>query len=284
MKFGFITDELTQDFELAVQVGSALGASGLELRSAWGLAPDQLTEAQLWKVKELIAKYSCQLTVYCSAFGKEPPPRSEEAVGAYSMRLQQEIDRAVKVGAGSIRIFPFLRSGDPDAASAGRALNRVLLGVSNPGLQILVETGTLTNAPNIDHMISCLRQITVMDSGMLGILWDPGNTAFAGFVTRSFVEEYLAASDLIKHIHVKDPVASERYVKIGQGEVGWLDLLGALKRESFSGWLSLETHWRSERILSRDERNMPWGDLFSRGGFQPTIECILEMRRLYNDG
>ncbi|MCM5693042.1 sugar phosphate isomerase/epimerase [Sinorhizobium meliloti] len=283
MKIGFITDELTQDFELAVQIGSAIGAPGIELRSAWGLAPDRLTRSHLQKIRELTAKYNCQLTVYCSPFGKEPLPQSKAAVDECRTRLQQEINRALDLGAGSIRIFPFLRSNDPEPYSAGRALNCVLDGISNGELQILVETGTLTNAPNIDDMISCLSEITTIDKSKLGVLWDPGNTAFAGFAKRSFIEEYRLGSDLIRHIHVKDPVAGERYVKLGCGEVGWQELLPTLKAQKYSGWLSLETHWRFDRILSANERRMPWGEGFTQGGFQPTIECIIELKRLYDD-
>jgi hypothetical protein len=36
--------------------------------------------------------------------------------------------------------------------------------------------------------------------------------------------------------------------------------------DGYSGWLSLETHWRPGRILNAMERDYPWGDSFSKGG------------------
>ncbi|MFD1052057.1 hypothetical protein ACFQ1S_44050, partial [Kibdelosporangium lantanae] len=52
--------------------------------------------------------------------------------------------------------------------------------------------------------------------------------------------------------------------------------------DGYTGWLSLETHWRIGRVLTQQQRDTPWGKEFSDGGYEASVECMRQLDKLVN--
>ena len=50
--------------------------------------------------------------------------------------------------------------------------------------------------------------------------------------------------------------------------------------DGYSGYISLETHWRATEILSKDELDRPGGGKFSEGGEYASGVCIKNIQEM----
>jgi sugar phosphate isomerase/epimerase len=171
-----------------------------------------------------------------------------------------------------LRIFSFYRSGNPDVPAAAAAMDAVLGRVCTGGVTLGVETGTRTNTPTAALARQLLERLGRPN---IGVVWDPGNTVFSGFGDGAGLSGLtnLRPADLV-HIHVKDPLGTSGYVELGRGSLPWRTILDALAEREYRRYLSLETHWRRERVLTAPERDEPWGDGFSGGGYEASDTCM----------
>lgn len=91
------------------------------------------------------------------------------------------------------------------------------------------------------------RIIRAVDHPALKAIWDPGNDYVSGGVP--YPEGYEAVRPFICHVHVKDarvvdpPTGLTAWEAVGRGEVDYVAQFRALRRDGYSGTLSLETHW-----------------------------------------
>jgi sugar phosphate isomerase/epimerase len=177
-----------------------------------------------------------------------------------------------------VRIFSFYRTDPtvPEPERAAAQAREVLGPVQLPdGVRLALETGTRSNTPTVRL---ALRFLDTLGDERIGVLWDPGNTAFSGFDPSPFPADFAAGSDRIVHVHVKDPRGTARYVRLGDGDLPWPQILAGLDAADYDGWLTLETHWRRDRELTPQQRDEPWGEDISAGGTEASAECIAVLR------
>ena len=96
-------------------------------------------------------------------------------------------------------------------------------------------------------------------------------------------------SGRIFHLHVKDAVRRSGAVRsgeliavgtpVGVGDVDWRAHFRALQAMGYRGLISLETHWRLEKI---DESllHLPAGHAFSHGGEPASRTCLHNLKAL----
>jgi sugar phosphate isomerase/epimerase len=100
-----------------------------------------------------------------------------------------------------------------------------------------------------------------------------------------FPDGYRRIKALAPHVHVKDavrPAGEEpRCVPIGDGEVDWPGQFKALREDGYSGYLSLETHWRATARLSNEALELPGGIEFSEGGEYASGICMNHIRSIF---
>lgn len=186
--------------------------------------------------------------------------------------------RAELLGAPFVRIFTFYREGDPDPRRAANAAREVLDGVPADRVPLVVETGMRTNSPTMRHTLEFLD---ALGDDRLGVLWDPGNSVFSGWDPAPFPQDYALGRDRIRHVHVKDPNGRDGYVRLGDGDLPWPAILTRLAEDGYRGWLSLETHWRIGREpLTQRQRDEPWGEEFTAGGFEASSQCMRLLREM----
>ena len=257
MKLSVITDEISMDFEHALDVMLEYGATGAELRSLWGTNIIDLPDDQIERAKKALDARGMVVSCIASPLFKCD---LHETVGSAAGRTHQAQDRGLAQQMAAlercihlcnvfdtpfIRIFAFWKRGDltdniekeiirlfeEPAARAEKA--GVILGLENEH-SCYLGTGR-----------EIAQVIKAVNSPGLKAVWDPGNAFCAGEVP--YPDGYEAVKDCIVHVHVKDVVSEDdkpKFVCIGDGKIDYDGQLHALKEDGYDGYLSLETHYR----------------------------------------
>ncbi|MER6557465.1 sugar phosphate isomerase/epimerase family protein [Streptomyces sp. NPDC001027] len=278
MRLAIINDELSQDIEAAAAQTARLGFGGLEIRSSGGVPPHLMSDAQLTAVRDTVAGHGLAVAGFDPPALKCALPRTDAEITAVRDLVVDAVRRAELLGAPFVRVFTFYREGDPDPRAAAKAAQEVLDGVPHDRVPLVVETGMRTNSPTMRHTLAFLDEL---GDDRLGILWDPGNSVFSGWDPAPFPQDYALGRERIRHVHVKDPDGRTAYVRLGHGDLPWPAILARLAEDGYDGWLSLETHWRIGRPpLTQQQRDEPWGEEFTAGGFEASSQCMELLREM----
>lgn len=273
-QLAIIGDEVSQDLDTVLDVLHRTGYRGLELRSVWDTPPHLLSDAQAREVGDRCEAAGVEVIGLDAPVCKSDLPRGRAEIDAERDVLLRCLELARTVGASFIRCFTFYRDGAPDPRAAVAAFAEVIADIDVDGVDLLIETGMRTNTPTIPLTLEFLRHL---DRDEVGILWDPGNSAFSGIEPEPFPGDWVAGRHRIRHVHVKDPRGQAEYVRLGEGDLDWPAIVGRLADDGYDGWLSLETHWRADRVLDQAERDRPWGAEFSRGGVEASTLCMQDL-------
>jgi len=267
-----LTDEISQDLDQALDLCCRHGFPAIEVRSVWNTPPQQLTLRQCRDIAHRAAAHGIAIAGFASPVFKTPLPDSAARLADCEALLARSLEQCEALGVRLLRVFSFYRTAKPNVPGAAAAMDAVLARVPADCVTLCVETGTRTNTPTAALARDLLERLGRPN---LSILWDPGNTVFAGFSGNARLAGLmdLRPSDLA-HVHVKDPVGTTGYVELGRGSLRWPNILDALAERGYGGYLSLETHWRRERVLTAPERDEPWGDAFSAGGYEASDTCM----------
>lgn len=271
MKLSVIGDEISQDLEEVIDVIKDNKFDGIEIRSVWNTRPDLLDQKQIEKIVHLMKKSSLSIAGFDSPCFKTEIPVSDRDLENARESFLHAINQARLLNSKFVRVFTFYRNGDPSPEKAGQIISDIIKDILPHDIEVYFETGMRTNTPTIQHM---LKFLDIIADNRIGIVWDPGNSVFAGAAKKPFPKDYEIGKDIIKHIHVKDPKGQYEYIKLGEGDIPWQSIIRQLLDDSYQGYLSLETHWRKTHILTQAERDNPWFDRFSKGGLETSIECM----------
>jgi sugar phosphate isomerase/epimerase len=277
VKLAIIGDEVSQDLEAVLGLIREHGFDGIEIRSVWNTRPHELSLDQCQRIREKAGEAGVEIVAYDSPAFKQALPRTGREDDRAARLLEASIGVARALGAPPTRIFSFYRQGPPRLEAAAEAMARLLDQVPCPDVPLLLENGMRTNSPTAPALAELLDLLAPRD---LGALWDPGNAAFSG------LEETLPPAALemlrgrLRLVHVKDPLSSDSYTRLGGGDVPWGSIVSGLLATGFVGALSLETHWRRGRVLSQAERDEPWGEAFSCGGHESSSICMAALTEL----
>jgi sugar phosphate isomerase/epimerase len=239
-------DEIDPDPAVQAAVLLALGASHIEVRSAWGTNVSELEPPQVATLKEILDEKGLKVSAVASPIGKVD----------VSLPVEHELDRLrqiISVAKGLdtkyIRIFSFFRAEDRSAEDI-RDDVMVRMGAlaalaSESGVVLLHENekGIYGDTPE-----RVLDIMTTVDSPALRIAWDNANFVQVG--VKPYTEGYAMLRPYLEYFQVKDALAATgEVVPSGEGD-GELDAtIAALKADGFSGFASLEPHLASAHEL-----------------------------------
>jgi len=257
-ELGVITDEVSQDFENALQWARSFGLSWVELRFLWNKYVIDLTEDDVKHAKDLLAKHQMKVSVVDSPFfktllpgtqsnfdtGKSDPLQSD--FGAQQGILEKAIKRAKDFGTDKVRIFAFLRVAQPLTVfdRVARELEETAAIAQRENIRLLLENEF---SCNVATGAESAAMLSAVKSPTLGLNWDPGNAYAAGETPFPNGYEPLDKKR-IWHMHLKDaapnPNGGEAIWKpIGSGKIDYLGQFRALINDGYHGTLSLETHY-----------------------------------------
>jgi sugar phosphate isomerase/epimerase len=254
-----ISDEFSPDPGVAFPAMAGVGMRGAELRVINGRNIIDLSDEEVDAVRVLAEAHGIQILGIASPLlkcdlpsGSKIDPRLQRDIfgAAYTLADQPRLTRrafeiAKRSGARMIRVFSYWRAESPALVLEEVASTLVDLAeqAGRHGLLIAVEN---EHACNIATGHEAARLLTVANHPALTLIWDPANALVAG--EEAFPEGYeKLPSGRIGHVHVKDcrmqngvPV----WGPVGEMDVDWDGQLRALVRDGYTGWLSLETHWK----------------------------------------
>lgn len=281
MKLAFITDEATQSLTEAIAFAKEHGMEGVELRSVEDTPIDRIPAETLQEYKKLLDDAGLKVCNLASSFFKCLPG---EAAPEYE-KLRRLCDAADILDCKTIRGFVFFAEGEP-------AITEEMIGLFAPaveilktrGKELLLEADPSVNTTNHAALAAFLDRL---DSDVVGAIYDPGNDIYDRYREVPYPDGYEAAKTWVRHVHIKDAVRNEQgepyCVCIGTGWVDYPGLLKALKRDGYDGWLSLETHYRVNAVISEELMTRPGGAAFSEGGLGATAESAAALRRLMEE-
>ena len=257
-----ITDEFSQDIETAAHSMAQIGMTGAELRMVFGKNIIDLTDAELDRACEIVARHGLAIVSIASPLLKCVLPDSPEV----DARFQQDVfaathtfadqprlaDRALEIaertGARIIRVFSYWRTVRPEACfeRIARALQHLAGQAALHGRTIGLEN---EHACNIATGAETAQVLEAMAHPNLKVVWDPANAYVSG--ETPYPDGYRRLPvERIAHVHAKDcRVEGHRptWCALGEGGIDWKSQIRALAADGYKGWISLETHWAGPR-------------------------------------
>lgn len=262
-----ITDEISQDIEVACQLADKYHLAAIEIRSVEDTAPEKLTDAQIEKILAVAAKYNLQISALCSSVLKCEPGQEDDA------QIVQAIAVAKKLGCRIIRAFSYFASESYDQDALVRKLQTYAKLAAAEGMVLAIENEPSVNASSGEKLAKLLDKVGCDN---VGALWDPGNSLY-GETEPGYPEGYDHIKKHLIHVHLKDAVPCDgetRGVALCKGEADFAGLFRALTKDGYRGYVTLETHYKKNAVIDEELMRRPGGTAFSEGGYEATEECL----------
>jgi sugar phosphate isomerase/epimerase len=257
-KLGIITDEITGEFDQALDFISAHDLHFCELRDLWGMNLMSLDQDGLDRAKKLLAKHHLQVSDIASPIYKWNIPQMPAKLGekrdaAKAQFVEEDAQRVLEqsfklahfFGTRQVRIFSYWRVSEPEKAyplvrdqlaKAARAAvqNDIVLVLENE------HTCNVGTGVELGHILK-----DISSPGLRGN-WDPGNAAMLD--ETPFPDGYMAVKGLFSHMHLKDvrknaATGKKDWAPIGGGYINFKGQMRALRADRYEGTISLETHY-----------------------------------------
>jgi len=245
MEISLVTDEVSQDFETAIELGCEWGIRNFELRSAFFKRVPDISSEEVQRIVQTIKKYRVNITAISPGLFKIPFKR-EELRNHLEVLLPESFRLAEKLGANMLLVFGMVRRKDERREEIipkivdilGKAAKRA----QKEGIILALENEDICWA---DTGKNTAQFIKMVNNPSLRVNWDPGN-AF-GSDEKPYPGGYNYVKDYIVNVHVKDALIDDetnlkQYVALGEGNIDWGSQIKALKKDGYEGHLSIETH------------------------------------------
>ena len=263
-----ITDEISQDLDLAAAMIRQFGLQQMELRTAWDVRIDNMTPEHLQRVRDIAARHGLGIVCLATPFLKCDLGSTEE-YEEHLQILRRSIAAAHTLGAKVIRTFTFWKQGD-----LGPNLEAIVRAYAEPA-RIAAGEGVILGVENepacfVGTGHEAAELIEAVAAPAVRAVWDPGNACWTER-ERAVPDGYERIKPHIAHVHIKDVILAgaggqPEATVVGRGDVDIPGQLAALVRDGYTGCASLETHYRVKAHLSEEAVNRPGGSVFSEGG------------------
>ncbi|MBA2446988.1 MAG: sugar phosphate isomerase/epimerase [Chloroflexi bacterium] len=233
-------DEIAEEPDDQLAQLGRMGIRNLDLRSAWGRNVLDLTVDDVARLRASLAAQGARVSLIGSPIGKSEIGR-EAAFEAE--RLERALRMAEAFGTRSIRVFSFYPAGvDPGGCREEvlTRLERLTARAAREGVTLLLENEADLWA---DRPERCRELLEAIDSPNLRMTLDTGN--FAALGVRSVDEAYPLLRPYLVHVQIKDVRRRDGEVTTtvpGEGDGQIRELLAALRRDGYRGFLALEPH------------------------------------------
>ena len=255
-----ITDEITQEFERALDVMLEYGIRDAELRGLWGTNVMELSPEQMARAKQALETRGMRVCGLASPLFKchLDPEAAAGDEGPLHLAVQRSrdeqltlLERAIELAryfdTDLIRIFAFWRKSAPTPEITARIVEEL-----RPAVARAEQAGVVLGLENEHACLLATGRETApameaINSPALRAVWDPGNAFFGG--ERPYPDGYQAIRPYLAHVHVKDavrtPDGKAAWVIVGEGEIDLAGQLRALVEDGYTGLVSLETHYQA---------------------------------------
>ena len=239
-------DEVDPDPAIQAAVLLALGASHLEVRSAWGTNVSELEPEAVQRLKAIFDEKGLKVSAVASPIGKVDVSLPVEHELA---RLRRIISVAKALDTKYVRIFSFYRGEDQGQEEIRDAVMERMAALASEAAAsdvILLhenEKGIYGDTP--ERVLDIMETV---NSPALRVAWDNANFVQVG--VKPYTEGYALLRPYLEYLQVKDAIATTgEVVPSGEGD-GELDAtIAALAADGYKGFASLEPHLASAHEL-----------------------------------
>lgn len=244
----FITAEMSNDFEEAVDLGVEAGISTVAIRSnIWGKSVVEITNDDVSQMKEILSKYEVRIGEILSPVGKcniEDAAQVEQHLEIFRrmVQLAHLFDNKL------IRIFPFRRPNFEEYESSHL----------DEYLELIVERLTpIVEIAEVEGVTVCLefvgstlaktaqeirRVVDALDKPIsVGVVWEIDVAYKAGELPS---EGYKFVKGLVRDVHLK-PNPDNLIEPIGDSKESYEDAFRNLLADDYDGLATIE-HWDSK--------------------------------------
>ncbi len=261
-KLSVITDEISQDLGHACEIASReFGLGWVELRAMHDKNVINWNAQDIAEAQSILKKFNLRVSEIASPIFKTDwpgapkspysPKKPEFGASDFTFEQQDELlERAFALARAfdnpPIRIFDFWRLEDQTLhrAAIDDRVRQAAVKAARSGVTLTLEN---EYACNTATGAEAGRLLSAIAGRALMLNWDPGNAAMRG--ETPFPDGYAAISkNRIAHMHLKDAVnvggGKTEWAAMGSGTIDYVGQFRALKRDGYTGAMSLETHWR----------------------------------------
>jgi sugar phosphate isomerase/epimerase len=280
-----LTDEISQDFGHACEVASReFGLGWVELRAMNGKNIMNWNANEIAEARKVLDRFHLRVSEIASPVfktdwpgaPKSPFSPKEPQFGADFTYQQQDelLDRAIEIAktfnTPYIRVFDFWRLDDqkPHRTGIDERIREGALRAGKKGITLTLENELACNTATgaeAGRLLAAVRDRSLM------LNWDPGNATARG--EKAFPDGYARVpKDRIAHVHCKDvvnkPGGGTDWAPMGSGVIDWVGQFRALKKDGYTGALSLETHWHGAATPEESTRQSMRGmkELLKKAG------------------
>jgi L-ribulose-5-phosphate 3-epimerase len=260
-KLSVITDEISQDFGHACEIAAReFGLGFVELRAMHEKNVINWDAHDIADAKAVLEKFNLRVSEIASPVFKTDWPGAPKSAfspknpqfGADFAYEQQDdlLDRAFELakafGNPPIRIFDFWRLADqkPHREAIDDRVRQAAIKAGKKGVTLTLENELACNTATgaeAGRLANAVREKALM------LNWDPGNAGARGETPYPDGYSHLP-KDRIAHMHLKDVVdkgnGKTDWAAMGKGTIDFVGQFRALRRDGYTGAMSLETHWR----------------------------------------
>ena len=253
-RIAITTCEIDEDLDTALRIGTEWEIRNYELRSVWEKRVPRFEEEETEKLLALVQQYGVQVVGLSPSVFREE--YSEQEAAASMEILDRSFELARALGCRNIVVFSFRRKENeaPDfilddavqvlREAAGKAQQNGMELVHEPMANLYGDTST-----------NLLRLVQAVGHPYFNINWDPANMCKTGDEA-IFPEGYDFIKAYIKHVHLKNWTVEGKWATLNRGALDWGEILAALKRDAYDGYLTIETH--HPPLVEQSERNHEW--------------------------
>jgi L-ribulose-5-phosphate 3-epimerase len=281
-KKGVITDEISQDFKIAVGLALKYKLDGVEIRSVWEKGPHELDLKDIKEIKNILSDTDLDVCGISSPFFKCDIDNENEISQNIEI-LKKSIELAKCLGTDLVRGFTFWSKGsfEENIDKIVSKFEKPLEIIQKENIKLVLEFDPGVFATNAKKLVRIIEEI---ESPYIMGLWDPGNDIYDPDGEIPFPDGYEIIKPYMLHMHLKDakklPNGEIVGTPIGEGQVDYKGQFKELIKNGYDGYVVLETHYRTNHDIGEELLSLPKGSKFSHHGYKATEECLIKWEEL----
>lgn len=243
MELSILSDEISYDFQSAVEIGCQWGLRNYELRLMWLERVPYIPQKGVDIIKKVIKDY--QINISTLSPGAFKVPLNSEEMETHRKRLLQETFKlAREFNTDRVTIFGVKRSPQDKKGDYQHVID--IIGeaaylAEKEGFTLMLENEPEWWADTGENTAKIVRDV---NSKNLKINWDLANAFSGGEVP--YPVGYNFVKDYVINVHVKrafkDRGGKIRYFTMEKEPIDWKGQIQALAKNNYKGYLAIETH------------------------------------------
>jgi sugar phosphate isomerase/epimerase len=283
-KLAILTDEVSQELPEVIRFAKEFELDGIELRSLFGRAFKDLTSSDIVSIRDACSDAGLAIAGCASpVFKCDLDSRAD--IDAHVDLFRRSVEVAAELNTDIVRVFTFLRRSHPatsdDLRRAADHFHRLLEAVRGTNVRVGVENEASCIVATGAETREFLSHLPA--DPQLGVVWDPCNVLYVDGQNDPVHDDYPLVADRVIHVHFKDATrstgrAAQSCIELGTGQIDFPGQIKALTERGYTGWITLETHWR-QVALDAEIQHLPAGYGFSAGAEPASRICMAKLKQ-----